>query len=162
MKDAPEPPNAPQTPDAARGPDRVPSAVPPANDDELRGAPGTEPRLEDGTGATGATGTGPRLQGGSAGEPPVPPPPPDLAPAPLLSAEERDQWTLRLRRAVSGFVDEPQRAVEEADAVLGEASARVAELVKERRRSAPAKGETEELRLALRDCRRLTERMLEL
>ncbi|WP_371652462.1 MULTISPECIES: hypothetical protein [unclassified Streptomyces] len=93
---------------------------------------------------------------------PAPPPPADLKPAPLLPTEERDKWALRLHRAVSGFIDEPRQAVEEADAVLGETTARVAELVKERRRSAPDKGDTEELRLALRDYREITERMLEL
>ncbi|OAR26470.1 hypothetical protein A8W25_08630 [Streptomyces sp. ERV7] len=80
----------------------------------------------------------------------------------LLPTEERDRWALRLHRAVTGFVDEPRKAVEEADAVLGETAARVAELVKERRGGLPAKNDTEELRLALRDCRELTERMLQL
>lgn len=93
---------------------------------------------------------------------PAPPPPADLKPAPLLPTEERDMWALRLHRAVGGFVDEPRQAVEEADAVLGETAARVAELVKERRRAVPDKGDTEELRLALRDYREITERMLEL
>ncbi|MFF1477740.1 hypothetical protein ACFVYD_09200 [Streptomyces sp. NPDC058301] len=93
---------------------------------------------------------------------PAPPPPAELAPAPLLPTEERDKWALRMHRAVTGFIDEPRKSVEEADAVLGETAARVAELVKERRRDVSAKGDTEELRLALRDCRELTERMLEL
>ncbi|WHM38893.1 hypothetical protein [Streptomyces sp. BPTC-684] len=107
------------------------------------------------SGAAGAAGSA-----ASAADQPVPPPPADLAPAPLLPTEERDKWALRLHRAVSGFVDEPRQAVEEADAVLGETAARVAELVKERRQAVPAKGDTEELRLALRDYRELTERML--
>ncbi|MFD9565920.1 hypothetical protein [Streptomyces sp. NPDC059994] len=98
----------------------------------------------------------------AAADQPAPPPPADLKPAPLLPAEERDMWALRLHRAVGGFVDEPRQAVEEADAVLGETAARVAELVKERRRAVPDKGDTEELRLALRDYREITERMLEL
>ncbi|GGP39710.1 hypothetical protein [Streptomyces melanogenes] len=98
----------------------------------------------------------------SATDQPVPPPPADLAPVPLLPTEERDKWALRLHRAVSGFIDEPRQSVEEADAVLAETAARVAELVKERRQSVPAKGDTEELRVALRDYRELTERMLEL
>lgn len=97
-----------------------------------------------------------------AGDQPPPPPPADLSAVALLPTEERDRWALRLHRAVTGFVDEPRKAVEEADAVLGETAARVAELVKERRGGLPAKNDTEELRLALRDCRELTERMLQL
>ncbi|MFK8911444.1 hypothetical protein [Streptomyces sp. YS-3] len=96
------------------------------------------------------------------GEQPAPPPPADLAPLALLPTEERDKWALRLHRAVTGFIDEPRKSVEEADAVLGETAGRIAELVKERRPDLSAKSDTEELRLALRECRELTERMLEL
>ncbi|MFI1100157.1 hypothetical protein [Streptomyces melanogenes] len=109
-----------------------------------------------------AAAAGAASSAASTDDQPVPPPPADLAPEPLLPTEERDKWALRLHRAVSGFIDEPRQSVEEADAVLGETAARVAELVKERRQSVSAKSDTEELRLALRDYRQLTERMLEL
>ncbi|WP_344074726.1 hypothetical protein [Streptomyces crystallinus] len=95
------------------------------------------------------------------GEQPAPPPPADLGPSALLPAEERDRWALRLHRAVTGFIDEPRKSFEEADAVLGETAARVAELVKERRDVA-ATDDTEGLRVALRECRELTERLLNL
>ncbi|WP_329398471.1 hypothetical protein [Streptomyces melanogenes] len=130
---------------------------------------GSDPALDAPAGGTavrvpGAAGTA-SSAASTADQPqpqPLPPPPAELAPAPLLPTEERDKWALRLHRAVSGFIDEPRQSVEEADAVLGETAARVAELVKERRQSVPAKADTEELRLALRDYRELTERMLEL
>lgn len=126
---------------------------------------GSDPALDAPAGGTAGSAGMAGSAASTADQPqpqPLPPPPAELAPAPLLPTEERDKWALRLHRAVSGFIDEPRQSVEEADAVLGETAARVAELVKERRQSVPAKADTEELRLALRDYRELTERMLEL
>lgn len=101
--------------------------------------------------------------GSASGSPPVPPPPAEPGPVALLPTEERDKWALRLHRAVNGFVDEPRQAVDEADAVLAEVVARIPDLVRERRAVASSgKADTEELRLALRECRSLTERLLEL
>ncbi|MGP9021041.1 hypothetical protein ACT1U9_21930 [Streptomyces sp. BR1] len=59
-------------------------------------------------------------------------------------------------------MDEPRQAVSEADAVLAEVVARLPDLVRERRSSASGKADTEALRLTLRECRALTERLLEL
>ncbi|MFF7759068.1 hypothetical protein [Streptomyces griseorubiginosus] len=92
----------------------------------------------------------------------------------LLPHEESDKLSTRLQHAVAGFVDEPRSAVEEADHVLEEVAARFADAVKERRRTlrnswqagdggqgkGGAAGDTEQLRLALRDYRELTERLL--
>ncbi|MFJ6389052.1 hypothetical protein ACIQJT_15740 [Streptomyces sp. NPDC091972] len=92
----------------------------------------------------------------------------------LLPHEECDKLSTRLQHAVAGFVDEPRSAVEEADHVLEEVAARFADAVKERRRTlrnswqtgdggrdkAMSAGDTEQLRLALRDYRELTERLL--
>ncbi|MFI6434202.1 hypothetical protein [Streptomyces sp. NPDC050759] len=93
----------------------------------------------------------------------------------LLPHEECDKLSTRLQHAVAGFVDEPRSAVEEADHVLEEAAARFTEAVKQRRRTlrnswqagdggrddkAVGTGDTEQLRLALRDYRELTERLL--
>ncbi|MGW0710002.1 hypothetical protein ACWD4G_29285 [Streptomyces sp. NPDC002643] len=94
----------------------------------------------------------------------------------LLPHEECDKLGSRLRHAVGGFVDGPRTAVEEADHVLEEVAARVGDAVKQRRRTlraswqGPAEpgreaasgdsGDTEQLRLALRDYRELTERLL--
>ncbi|MER7177732.1 hypothetical protein [Streptomyces mesophilus] len=97
----------------------------------------------------------------------------------LLGRDDRDQWERRLQHAVNGFVDAPRDSVREADKVVEEATARLTELLAERRRSlrtswssgpdegtepgAPADGataDTEQLRLALRDYRELAERLL--
>ncbi|MFE2376232.1 hypothetical protein [Streptomyces sp. NPDC059398] len=87
----------------------------------------------------------------------------------LLSAGERERLERRLQGAVSGFVDEPRAAVEEADRVLGETVAPVTALLTERSNSLRLSwhGEggqagTEELRQALRTYREVTERLLEL
>jgi hypothetical protein len=92
----------------------------------------------------------------------------------LLPQEECDKLGLRLQHAVSGFVDGPRDAVEEADHVLEELASRFTDAVTQRRRtlrmswqSADAGGgkavtgaDTEQLRLALRDYRELAERLL--
>ncbi|MEU0945041.1 hypothetical protein ABZ379_19925 [Streptomyces canus] len=92
----------------------------------------------------------------------------------LLPHDECDKLSARLQHAVAGFVDEPRSAVEEADHVLEEVAARFADAVKQRRRTlrnswqtgdggqnkAVSAGDTEQLRLALRDYRELTERLL--
>ncbi|MEU9322712.1 hypothetical protein AB0D91_02690 [Streptomyces canus] len=95
--------------------------------------------------------------------------------AQLLPHEECDKLSTRLQHAVAGFVDEPRSAVEEADHVLEEVAARFTDAVKQRRRTlrnswqtgdggrddkAVGAGDTEQLRLALRDYRELTERLL--
>ncbi|MGW1952134.1 hypothetical protein ACWCPI_05110 [Streptomyces sp. NPDC001920] len=93
---------------------------------------------------------------------------------PLFPHEESDKFELRLHHAVSGFVDGPRAAVEEADRVLEELTARFTEAVTQRRRTLRgawqsadrAEGgpesstDTEQLRLALRDYRELAERLL--
>ncbi|GAB2929234.1 hypothetical protein [Streptomyces heilongjiangensis] len=91
----------------------------------------------------------------------------------LLPNEETDKLSLRLQHAVGGFVDGPRSAVEEADHVLEEAASRFTDAVNQRRRTLRATWEsgggergssadTEQLRLALRDYRELTERLLRL
>jgi hypothetical protein len=86
----------------------------------------------------------------------------------LMPHDESDKFSLRLQHAVTGFVDEPRSAVEEADHVLEEVAARFTEAVTKRRAtlhgSWESKGsdDTERLRLALRDYRELTERLLHL
>ncbi|MER5433385.1 hypothetical protein [Streptomyces sp. NPDC002588] len=95
--------------------------------------------------------------------------------SPLLPADESDALGSRMQHAVVGFVDGPRDAVAEADHVLEELTARFTDAVNQRRRTlrgswqsaeAGGKGETatttdtEQLRLALRDYRELTERLL--
>ncbi|KUO14186.1 hypothetical protein [Streptomyces sp. DSM 15324] len=90
----------------------------------------------------------------------------------LLPQEECDELASRMRHAVVGFVDGPRDAVAEADHVLEELAERVTDAVNRRRRTLrgswqPADREseatapdTEQLRLALRDYRELSERLL--
>ncbi|WP_406168435.1 hypothetical protein [Streptomyces sp. NBC_00996] len=88
----------------------------------------------------------------------------------LLPQDECDKFSLRLRHAVGGFVDGPRDAVEEADHLLEELAARFTEAVTRRRRTLRtswqpgdrATATTEDLRLALRDYREMTERLLRL
>ncbi|KUM81036.1 hypothetical protein J7F01_07125 [Streptomyces sp. ISL-22] len=94
--------------------------------------------------------------------------------APLFPHDESDKFELQLQHAVSGFVDGPRAAVEEADHVLEELTGRLTEAVAQRRRTLRgswqsmdvaedkpgSSTETEQLRLALRDYRELAERLL--
>lgn len=87
----------------------------------------------------------------------------------LLPHGERDKLGLRLQQAVNQFVDEPRRAVEEADHVLEETTRHLAETLAEQHRSLRGawqskdrESETEELRVALRKYREVTERLLQL
>ncbi|MFJ4363317.1 hypothetical protein ACIP4S_04055 [Streptomyces chartreusis] len=91
----------------------------------------------------------------------------ERADVPLVGSDESDKFELRLQHAVSGFVDGPRAAVEEADQVVEAIVARFAETVRERRRTlrtswqdTEEKADTERLRLALRDYRELAERLL--
>ncbi|MFF1381053.1 hypothetical protein [Streptomyces sp. NPDC058308] len=106
----------------------------------------------------------------------------------LYPPDARDKLTLRLQNAVNGFVDNPRTAVENADSVLEEAIADLTRTLTERRRTLrtsweslpaegapgappppegappaePPAGDTEQLRLALRDYRETAERLLRL
>ncbi|KQV98776.1 hypothetical protein [Streptomyces sp. Root369] len=125
---------------------------------------GTERGRDAGSDTVGGVGTG---VGGSSS--------PESHEARLLPHEETDKLSTRLQHAVAGFVDEPRSAVEEADHVLEEVAARFTDAVTQRRRTlrnswqtgdggrddkAVGAGDTEQLRLALRDYRELTERLL--
>ncbi|MFD3586276.1 hypothetical protein [Streptomyces sp. NPDC058683] len=89
----------------------------------------------------------------------------------LMPNEECGQLERRLQHAVTGFVDEPRAAVEEADRAVEELSARFTDAVDRRRRTLrgswqdtdrdhPGSADTEQLRLALRDYRELADRLL--
>lgn len=89
----------------------------------------------------------------------------------LLSHDECDKYALRMQHAVGGFVDGPRASVEEADHVLEELTTEFTDAMTRRRRNLrttwQAAGEsdtadTEKLRLALRDYREVTERLLHL
>ncbi|MFI6495091.1 hypothetical protein [Streptomyces sp. NPDC050564] len=85
----------------------------------------------------------------------------------LVPQGDRDKLTLRLQQALSTFVDSPHHAVEEADAVLDEVATLFTDTLTERRRvlrtgwqDPDTNAQTEELRLALRQYREITERLL--
>lgn len=91
----------------------------------------------------------------------------------LLPHDESDKLQLQLQHAVAGFVDEPRHAVEEADHVMEEVASRVTDALTQRRRTLRTSwqdgedkqgnsGDTEQLRLALRDYRELADRLLHL
>ncbi|MET9896271.1 hypothetical protein ABZZ47_40085 [Streptomyces sp. NPDC006465] len=85
----------------------------------------------------------------------------------LVPQGDRDKLALRLQQALGTFVDGPRAAVEKADAVLDEVTTLFTVTLSERRRflrtgwQDPATdARTEELRLALRQYREITERLL--
>jgi hypothetical protein len=93
--------------------------------------------------------------------------------SPLLAREECDKFGTRLREAVTGFIDGPRDAVEEADRVVGELTSRFTEALTQRRRTLRASwqtgdkdkavaADTEQLRLVLRDYRELADRLTHL
>ncbi|MFF4729151.1 hypothetical protein ACFY3M_28110 [Streptomyces mirabilis] len=110
---------------------------------------------QSGPTSAGQRGTGPQGDGDGA----------------LLSHDECDKYSLRMQHAVGGFVDSPRASVEEADHVLEELTTEFTDAMNRRRRNLrttwQAAGEsdtadTEKLRLALRDYREVTERLLHL
>jgi hypothetical protein len=86
--------------------------------------------------------------------------------AELVEAGERERFTARWQEIQAGFVDEPTRAVRDADSLVADLVQRLAQLIaaeRERLDSPPGPGEdvsTEELRQALRRYRSLFERLL--
>ncbi|WP_425245140.1 hypothetical protein [Streptomyces sp. NEAU-NA10] len=134
--------------------------------EETRDARGVRAAGEGGTGADSTKGATAPVGGGRRSE--------DPHGSPLLPHEECDKLTSRIQHAVAEFVDRPRDAVEEADHVLEELAARFTDAVNSRRRTLRgswqlAEGakddtvttaDTEQLRLALRDYRELTERLL--
>ncbi|MEU6514002.1 hypothetical protein [Streptomyces sp. NPDC046978] len=126
------------------------------------------PGPRSGAGARGEAAVAPRPEARGAGEPGTRG---DRRDAPLLPPHESDELGMRLQHAVGGFVDNPREAVEEADHVMEEAAARLAEALASRRRTLKASwqdtgdgphatADTEQLRLALRDYRATAERLL--
>ncbi|MGI5531714.1 hypothetical protein ACQEVX_31335 [Streptomyces syringium] len=94
---------------------------------------------------------------------------PDRGPgsAKLFPQDGRDELTARLQRAVNTFLDDPRRAVGEAEGVFNAALTHVTDTLTERGRALrtgwkdrDTEAETEELRLVLRQYREITERLL--
>ncbi|MBP2059698.1 hypothetical protein [Streptomyces iranensis] len=131
----------------------------------------TMPKHEptNGSRSTPTNGSRPTPTNGSSAQPSGEPLDTPNGPSfPVLPTSEHDKLTQRLRYAVSGFVDSPRGAVEEADALLMEVAARLTDLLAERRATLRAAwheddaviSETEELRLAMRGYRNVLERLI--
>ncbi|WNO76379.1 hypothetical protein [Streptomyces sp. AM8-1-1] len=91
----------------------------------------------------------------------------------LIAQDEREKLARRLRDSLSGFVDAPRHAVEDAAAVMDDAAQKITTALTEQRRALRAdwhgegkggsrEADTEDLRLALRSYREMTERLLRL
>lgn len=86
--------------------------------------------------------------------------------APLLSIREADDLRTRWDDIQTGFVDEPRKAVEQADSLVAEAMKRLAETFADERAKLEAQWDrggdvsTEDLRLALRRYRSFFQRLL--
>ncbi|WP_327330668.1 hypothetical protein [Streptomyces anulatus] len=153
------------------------------------GAPVTAPRTVTGEEPAGRAGADPRTapdpgSGPTVSETPghtVPHAGPDAVRVtaedgphpgrPLFAPEEQEAFAARIQQAVTGFVEDPQRSVREADATFDEVVASLGKVLEERGRrlragrggSGPATGaETEDLRIALQHYRDLTERLVRL
>lgn len=90
----------------------------------------------------------------------------DEAPAPLFANEDAAGYRTRWSAIQTGFVDEPRKAVEEADTLVAEVMKRLAEVFANERRQLESEWErsdqisTEDLRLAMRRYRSFFERLL--
>lgn len=89
------------------------------------------------------------------------------APDALLPSDERDAVLRRLRQAINTFADTPLQALEEAEGAFDDAAAHLANALAERRRALheswqdrDPETQAEELRIALRQYRELTQRLL--
>ncbi|MFF9812440.1 hypothetical protein [Streptomyces sp. NPDC014006] len=148
-----------------------PGRSPLPGDPDARGESATGTTRGTGTTATGGTataGTTPTGTTATAAD--------SSSGGPLMPHEEVDEFHQRLSHALAGFVDAPRDAVEEADHLLQEIAAHVTDAVSRRRRTLrmswqggeagedkPATStDTEQLRLALRDYRELSRRLLHL
>jgi hypothetical protein len=86
-------------------------------------------------------------------------------PAGLSSAGDQERFVARWQEIQAGFVDEPRRAVQDADALVVDMMDRLARMLASEREQLESAGETgkvstEDLRLGLRRYRALFERLL--
>jgi hypothetical protein len=94
------------------------------------------------------------------------PPAADDRPAALFQVEELNGYRARWSGIQTGFVDEPRKAVEEADALVAALMKRLAEVFADERRQLEAHWEksdkvsTEDLRIAMQRYRSFFERLL--
>ncbi|MGW6581658.1 hypothetical protein ACWF76_20165 [Streptomyces globisporus] len=91
--------------------------------------------------------------------------------SPLFAPAEQEAFATRIQQAVTGFVEDPYRAVRDADATFEEVVADLGAALAERGRrlrsgkdgsGAGSGADTEDLRIALQHYRDLTERLVRL
>ncbi len=94
---------------------------------------------------------------------------PARGPEPLLSADEREKASQRLRQALLDFADTPREALEAAESAFDDVTAELATALAERRRvlrtewqGQDPEEQAEAFRHALRQYREITERILRL
>ncbi|NGO13422.1 hypothetical protein G5C60_38965 [Streptomyces sp. HC44] len=90
-------------------------------------------------------------------------------PEALLPSDEQDKILQRLRHALNTFADTPRQSLEEAEGAFDEATAQLVNALAERRRllregwqDQDPETQPDELRLALREYREITQRLLRL
>jgi hypothetical protein len=103
---------------------------------------------------------------------PNPPSPPtqtaDARALPMFSADEASGYRTRWDAVQTGFVDEPRRAVEEADSLVAQVIKRLTEVFADERTNLEHQWDqgdqisTEDLRIALRKYRSFFDRLLSL
>ncbi|MFJ2027750.1 hypothetical protein ACIODW_28600 [Streptomyces sp. NPDC087897] len=158
---APEPgsmsPHAPGSPSGTAGAHAPGPASGTMTPDAAAPVPLSHDVTADPRTATGPSGAGDHAEGGP------------HAGRPLFAPERRDAFAARIQQAVTGFVEDPRRAVREADATFEEVVADLGAALQERGRKlragkseGDAGAETEDLRIALQHYRDLTERLVRL
>ena len=95
-------------------------------------------------------------------------------PVPLVPSDQQDKIVQRLQHALNTFADTPLKALEEAESSYDEAVAQLVNALAEHRshlragwenqdpETQPTEAQADELRLALRQYREITQRMLRL
>jgi len=157
------------TADIAAGRQTAGSTMPPASEREQAHANGTVVEPPRPTSATQTpTSTPPRGAAAPGGERTTPPTAAtgEDAATPLVPASQAEDYRTRWGSIQTGFVDEPRKAVEQADGLVAEVIQRVADVFAEERSKLEAQwsrgdeADTEDLRMALRRYRSFFERLL--
>lgn len=159
------------TSDAQANPERSTDATAPLTTADGAGA-GSPPDAPDAAPAVKETGdsrlqpVGPASEAGpSAGGRPSTGPEPDPA-APLFAAESAESFRSRWQEIQTSFVDEPRRAVEQAEGLVAELMQQLAKTFADERSQLDRESDrgdalsTEDLRVALRRYRSFFDRML--
>ena len=109
-----------------------------------------------------------RMETATANPPSAPAAATDARALPMFSADETTGYRTRWEAVQTGFVDEPRKAVEEADALVAQVIKRLTEVFADERTTLEHQWDqgdqisTEDLRIALRKYRSFFDRLLSL